>query len=606
MGRRGLMFLFVAFAFGIMVLGFVNAKWFTGDATSPDGSSVGDVPNAGAENSLKRGDLNKDGKIDQADINFLVNYIFRGTEAPNPMELADVNGDDLISVPDITYLIDYVERGGPAPVPLGDTEEVDYIRGDVNNDGVITISDVSFLVTYLYKNGTAPNPLAVGDVNADGSVNQLDVDYLTNYLFKGGPAPVPMGENSTSQCTDSDGGLDYYVKGSIMDGLLTKEDTCTVGSEIADIMEYYCSESGEILSYPYKCPNGCENGICVKEAPINNLKRGDLNGDGNVDIADLTYLVSYLYKNGTAPNPLEVADVNGDGSVNEGDIAYLTSYLFAGGPAPVIFINQTIASCTDSDGGLDYYLLGKVTTNKGESEDKCFEEGKSESVNACSRNCFVLENYCFGNQAGSMRIRCGSSCEAGVCTSLSDKDRCVGLAISRGDINKDGKVDNNDMNFFVNYLFKNGDAPEPIELGDVNNDGNINVADLTYLVSFLNGRGNAPIGDGITGPPVTAKTRVNDNGVKYCDPISLKLKEAKDLTEDCVNDYECNSNACLDGKCVSITKELEKQQGLLKKIWCWITNLGNRSGFEKCVGDNSEPNDLNNPTDNPEVNTNYN
>jgi len=62
--------------------------------------------------------------------------------------------------------------------------------------------------------------------------------------------------------------------------------------------------------------------------------RGDANGDGVIDLGDILYLISYLYKGGPAPNPLWTGDANSDGVVDLGDILYLVSYLYKGGPAP--------------------------------------------------------------------------------------------------------------------------------------------------------------------------------------------------------------------------------------------------------------------------------
>ena len=61
---------------------------------------------------------------------------------------------------------------------------------------------------------------------------------------------------------------------------------------------------------------------------------GDANGDGEVNIGDVVYLVSYLYKAGPAPVPVPAGDVNCDGLINVGDIVYLVNYLFKGGPPP--------------------------------------------------------------------------------------------------------------------------------------------------------------------------------------------------------------------------------------------------------------------------------
>ena len=47
---------------------------------------------------------------------------------------------------------------------------------------------------------------------------------------------------------------------------------------------------------------------------------GDATGDGIIDVGDVVYLISYLYRDGPVPNPLEAGD--------------LTCYLYRGGPPP--------------------------------------------------------------------------------------------------------------------------------------------------------------------------------------------------------------------------------------------------------------------------------
>lgn len=60
--------------------------------------------------------------------------------------------------------------------------------------------------------------------------------------------------------------------------------------------------------------------------------RGDVNGDGSVDGADVFYLANFLFAGG--PDPIGSADANSDGSVNVPDLFFLVNYLFAGGEAP--------------------------------------------------------------------------------------------------------------------------------------------------------------------------------------------------------------------------------------------------------------------------------
>jgi energy-converting hydrogenase Eha subunit C len=62
--------------------------------------------------------------------------------------------------------------------------------------------------------------------------------------------------------------------------------------------------------------------------------RGDANGDGVINAADVVYLINYLYIGGPAPNPLQAGDVNSDGVINASDVVYLINYLFISGPPP--------------------------------------------------------------------------------------------------------------------------------------------------------------------------------------------------------------------------------------------------------------------------------
>jgi len=62
---------------------------------------------------------------------------------------------------------------------------------------------------------------------------------------------------------------------------------------------------------------------------------GDANGDMQVNVGDAVFLISYVFKGGSAPDPACSGNANGDGDTNVGDAVYLISYVFKSGPAPV-------------------------------------------------------------------------------------------------------------------------------------------------------------------------------------------------------------------------------------------------------------------------------
>jgi hypothetical protein len=62
----------------------------------------------------------------------------------------------------------------------------------------------------------------------------------------------------------------------------------------------------------------------------------------------------------------------------------------------------------------------------------------------------------------------------------------------RGDANGDDVTNSADIVFLINYLFKSGPTPDPLELGDVNCDGVVNSADVVYMINYLFKGGPAP------------------------------------------------------------------------------------------------------------------
>ena len=72
----------------------------------------------------------------------------------------------------------------------------------------------------------------------------------------------------------------------------------------------------------------------LRVGPMGGATAGDLTGDGKVNIADVVFLIDYLFKQGPPPIPPELADFNRDGAVNSADVVYLIDYLFKGGVPP--------------------------------------------------------------------------------------------------------------------------------------------------------------------------------------------------------------------------------------------------------------------------------
>lgn len=62
------------------------------------------------------GDADGSGGINILDVTRLINYLYKGGQAPNPIESGDADGSGAINILDVTRLINYLYKGGPEPV----------------------------------------------------------------------------------------------------------------------------------------------------------------------------------------------------------------------------------------------------------------------------------------------------------------------------------------------------------------------------------------------------------------------------------------------------------------------------------------------------------
>jgi hypothetical protein len=80
---------------------------------------------------------------------------------------------------------------------------------------------------------------------------------------------------------------------------------------------------------------------------------------------------------------------------------------------------------------------------------------------------------------------------------LFDRSHDVEITLSMvdfvcGDANFDALANIADAVYMINFVFKNGPAPVPLDAGDANCDGSANVADAVYLINYVFKGGPAP------------------------------------------------------------------------------------------------------------------
>ncbi len=71
-------------------------------------------------------------------------------------------------------------------------------------------------------------------------------------------------------------------------------------------------------------------------------------------------------------------------------------------------------------------------------------------------------------------------------------NEALGVRYITGDASGDGVIDIGDVVYVINYLYRDGDPPSPLEAGDCNCDGIVDIGDVVYLINYLYRGGDPP------------------------------------------------------------------------------------------------------------------
>ncbi len=73
---------------------------------------------------------------------------------------------------------------------------------------------------------------------------------------------------------------------------------------------------------------GMYSDIYTIEAGAGTFLRGDANGDGEIDVGDMVFLINFIFKAGPAPDPMESGETNCDDAVDIGDVVNIIYYVY--------------------------------------------------------------------------------------------------------------------------------------------------------------------------------------------------------------------------------------------------------------------------------------
>ncbi len=199
------------------------------------------------------------------------------------------------------------------------TELGDQVVIPVYLANTVLINQIQFSFAFPNTNGVSLDSFSTSGLRT----NYFDTVYYVGFDFNNKRYSIFMRSShpdSSHYLTPDTGAilnLYFDVSASGSPGVVTI-DTATVNSKVPKITSIWGDywpvfTPGHIVIYP-----------CA---------RGDVDCDGSINVADLTYLVDYLFRHGPVPDP-HGGDVNGNGTMNVADVTYLVYYLFRHGPPP--------------------------------------------------------------------------------------------------------------------------------------------------------------------------------------------------------------------------------------------------------------------------------
>lgn len=350
-------------------------------------------------------------------------------------------------------------------------------------------------------------------------------------------------------CKDSDGGKNYYEKGYITTGYrhIDAEDTC-ISEKI--LKEYYC-DNGEISSVNYTCSNGCKNGECIKVEEIEEeVKCIFKNSEGEQECYSAGAGESRFSCKGKKTCVVEVKGQKGEKITWKsscGGYAYTkidgindyAEFNCSSGEADEVEIKnkgfsyaywQCYDGAEEKQGSETSCKSFEVWRIYGEEfcEGHCYEDGSKCGVNtfSVSKECYLTEEKNESNECVENYGFCISAFEE--CPSQS-----VGASFSCG---------NRHQRCCVPLLVE--EEPEKVE--------EVKEKEIKLVC-----KDSCPLDNKCYLFGYRKKGQYcSDNGV-----FETQLEEGK----TCENNFECKSNVCVGGKCIS--------GNLIQRIIEWFKRL---------------------------------
>jgi len=427
-------------------------------------------------------------------------------------------------------------------------------------------------------------------------------------------------------CTDSDGGLDYYEKGVVYgrwaynDMPSAKEgekDYCAVGDKDNEVsscsgtncylVEFHCTSTTHFGNTPYTCPYGCQNGACLKapteveEVPENVCANkgykctSAIRGCGHYKQMDYSCGTDYVICCEEIPycgdGVCFTHDTPGYGETPENCpqdcgvpsgkpdliIKNLKYNKVSAKLATIDFDIVNIGNDNVDDWfAIAVYIDGRLHTHTIYNEQKIgtrygYDEDAVIPIRPGERYHKHLSNY-YWLGTGKHEI-----------TVVADRFEGEEDNPLFEDIVDDMIYESNEGNNKATIIIGVSEVEEVIEIEPIEeipiptcydgiwNDGESGVdcgGPCKPCVATIETCNVGCLSDGACLPFGTRI--VSEHGEPmFCD-LNQRFSLQKVDNQACQNSYECLSNSCHNGRCISIEKEIMETRGILEKILEWL------------------------------------
>ena len=238
--------------------GYVYQEIFTCPNGCENGRCVGEGETITCKPGQMIGDANDDGQVTPGDIGSIMDIYSGRISKPKNICCVDLNGDGSVTPADAQYAWEIYFEGKESPGYCEIWCSYDSIIGDADADGAVTERDATIIHNVYLGRITLPDNICCLDVNNDGSVTPADAQLV--YDIISGEKPK---ERCKGICTDSDGGINYYVKGTTTGYWEGSWQSVTDFCYNASVVEEYFCDGINVVKTGHMCPNGCKNGACI-------------------------------------------------------------------------------------------------------------------------------------------------------------------------------------------------------------------------------------------------------------------------------------------------------------------------------------------------------